>query len=216
MGSDCCSPPASPASWDSAFPLRGGQASLLSRDGSTHQQRFLWSSEGLWGGEGGGMRLENSTWKGCPGAAEAAALLLRASARAWAVPARRAVIFNSVLWGRLKRCCLRSCPSPAGSRLQGGGGALSLCTHAWPQSSVSEEDVRAALQGGSGGQWGPRGRRGRPAVTSWKGEAGGQEAPRKCQACGFGGRREQGSQARLSGEDGLSRGGGRAVRSGEA
>lgn len=53
-------------------------------------------------------------------------------------------------------------------------------------------------------------------MTSRKGEAGGQEAPRKCQVCGFGGRREQGSQARLAGEDGLGRGGGRAARSGEA
>ncbi|CAI9155031.1 unnamed protein product [Rangifer tarandus platyrhynchus] len=62
------------------------------------------------------------------------------------------------------------------------------CAHARGHSPcVSEEDMRAALQGGGGGQWGPRGRRGRPAVTSQKGEAGGQEAPRKCQACGFGG-----------------------------
>ena len=53
-------------------------------------------------------------------------------------------------------------------------------------------------------------------MTSWKGEAGDQEAPRKCQACGFGGRREQGSQAGLSGEDALGRGGGREARSGEA
>lgn len=134
LGSDCCSPPASPASWDSAFPPGEGQASLLSRDGSTDQQQFLWSSEGLWGGEGGGTRLETSTCKGCPGAAEGAAPFLRASAGAWAVPAWRAVIFNSALWGRLKRCPLRSCPSPAGSRLQGGGGAPSLCTRAWPQS----------------------------------------------------------------------------------
>lgn len=35
-------------------------------------------------------------------------------------------------------------------------------------------------------------------------------------ACGFGGRREQGSQAGLAGEDRLDRGGGRSVRFGEA
>lgn len=63
----------------------------------------------------------------------------------------------------------------------------------------------AALQErrGRGGQQSPRGCRGRPAVTSWEGRPGARRDRGQLQACGFGGRREQGSQAELGGEDRL-------------
>lgn len=57
---------------------------------------------------------------------------------------------------------------------------------------------------GRGGQQSPRGCKGRLAVTSWEGRGQGPGRDRgRLQACGFGSRREQGSQAELGGEDRL-------------